>query len=142
MPTPPACRMRALPGAAHPLRPSAGSVDAPGPAPEVNLEPLARQSGRVTFGCLNNLAKISEEVLAVWSRVLTAVPGSRLLLRSGAGRSAEERDLAASSPPAASLRSGWNLPNRTATRFAYLELYRRRGHRSGSVSVQRRDDHL
>lgn len=38
----------------------------------------ARASGRVTFGCFNNLSKVNDRVLAVWSRVLDAVPGSRL----------------------------------------------------------------
>jgi predicted O-linked N-acetylglucosamine transferase (SPINDLY family) len=37
--------------------------------------------GPVTFGCLNNPAKVSDRVLDLWARVLAAVPGSRLLLR-------------------------------------------------------------
>ncbi len=36
----------------------------------------------VTFGCFNNFAKVTDETLAVWGRVLAAVPGSRLLLKS------------------------------------------------------------
>ena len=63
----------------------------PGPAPAVSSELPAGQSGRVTFGCLNNPAKVSDEVLAVWSRVLATVPGSRLLLRTSTGRDGEER---------------------------------------------------
>ena len=102
--------------------PECGFCYAPGPAPEVRPEPPARQSGQVTFGCLNNPAKVSDEVLAVWSRVLAAVPGSRLLLRTGAGRSAEERirDLLTACGIAPE-RLGF--AGRTATRFAYLELY-------------------
>ena len=102
--------------------PECGFCYAPGPAPEVRPEPPARQSGQVTFGCLNNPAKVSDEVLAVWSRGLAAVPGSRLLLRTGAGRSAEERirdRLTACG--IAPERLGFAGP--TATRFAYLELY-------------------
>jgi protein O-GlcNAc transferase len=102
--------------------PECGFCYAPGPAPEVNPEPPARQSGRVTFGCLNNPAKVSDDVLAVWSRVLAVVPGSRLLIRAGAGRSAEERTrglLTACGIAAERL----EFAGRTATRFAYLELY-------------------
>ena len=48
--------------------PECGFCYAPGPAPEVRPEPPAQQSGQITFGCLNNPAKVSDEVLAVWSR--------------------------------------------------------------------------
>jgi predicted O-linked N-acetylglucosamine transferase (SPINDLY family) len=41
-------------------------------------------SGRVTFGCLNNLAKLNEKVLALWGEVLRAVPDARLLVQSAA----------------------------------------------------------
>src|SRR5262249_5627620 len=51
-------------------------------------------NGFVTFGSLNNPAKLTEEVAAVWARVLHAVPGSKLLLLTGrlseARRRAEE----------------------------------------------------
>jgi protein O-GlcNAc transferase len=102
--------------------PECGFCYAPGLAPEVNPEPPARQSGQVTFGCLNNPAKVSDEVLAVWSRVLAAVPGSRLLLRTGAGRSAEERirDLLTACGIAPERLC---FADQTATRCAYLELY-------------------
>ena len=42
----------------------------------------ALAAGRVTFGSFNNLSKINDKVVAVWSRVLQGVPGSRLLLKS------------------------------------------------------------
>ncbi len=102
--------------------PECGFCYAPGPAPEVRPEPPARRSGQITFGCLNNPAKVSDEVLAVWSHALAAVPGSRLLLRTGAGRSAEERirDLLTASGIAPERLGFAGL---TATQFAYLELY-------------------
>ena len=36
----------------------------------------------ITFGCFNSRAKLNAEVLAVWARVLHAVPRSRLFLKS------------------------------------------------------------
>ncbi len=44
----------------------------------------AESQGHVTFGCLNNLSKINEQVLALWAEVLRAVPDSRLLLQAAA----------------------------------------------------------
>jgi predicted O-linked N-acetylglucosamine transferase (SPINDLY family) len=51
--------------------------------PEVNDLP-ARNSGHVTFGCLNTLAKLNDGVLALWARILAAVPGARLVLQAAA----------------------------------------------------------
>ena len=49
------------------------------------VRPLPAVSrGLVTFGCLNNLSKINDRVLALWGAVLRAVPGSRLLLQTAA----------------------------------------------------------
>jgi len=53
----------------------------PRDAPEVGYLPAIAQ-GHVTFGSFNNLAKLSAEVRALWARLLLAVPGSRLLLKS------------------------------------------------------------
>jgi predicted O-linked N-acetylglucosamine transferase (SPINDLY family) len=50
---------------------------APMPAPP----PLLRRGG-VTFGSMNNLAKVSPATCALWARILHAVPGSRLFMTS------------------------------------------------------------
>jgi len=54
---------------------------APPDAPEVAPLP-AEASGAVTFGCFNNLAKITPRTIATWARVLQRVPGARLLLKT------------------------------------------------------------
>jgi predicted O-linked N-acetylglucosamine transferase (SPINDLY family) len=53
----------------------------PANAPEVASLPADRH-GVVTFGCFNNLPKVSAEVIEVWSEILHAVPGSRMVLKS------------------------------------------------------------
>ena len=54
------------------------------PTPPVTGVP-ALQAGQVTFGCLNNFCKVTVPTLTAWSRLLQAVPGSRLLLHARAG---------------------------------------------------------
>lgn len=49
-------------------------------SPEVNPPPFER-NGYITFGCLNNPCKINKYAIAWWSRILAAVPKSKLLLR-------------------------------------------------------------
>ncbi len=51
----------------------------PGAAPEPADRP---PDVPLTFGSLNNLVKLTPEVIALWSRILQAVPGSRLLLKT------------------------------------------------------------
>ncbi|MGF7212262.1 putative O-linked N-acetylglucosamine transferase (SPINDLY family) [Skermanella aerolata] len=50
-------------------------------APEVTPLPALR-NGWQTFGCFNRLAKLSDETLVLWARVLEAVPESRLVLNT------------------------------------------------------------
>jgi predicted O-linked N-acetylglucosamine transferase (SPINDLY family) len=45
----------------------------------------ARENGWVTFGNLNNFAKVNEPVLELWARVLGQVAASRLVLLSALG---------------------------------------------------------
>lgn len=49
--------------------------------PLLGQDPAALR-GCVTFGTFNNLSKINDRMLEVWARILEAVPGSRLLLKS------------------------------------------------------------
>lgn len=50
-------------------------------APEVAQPPYFEQKV-ITFGSFNSLQKINERVIVLWSRILHAVPNSRLLLKS------------------------------------------------------------
>ncbi len=43
--------------------------------------PPVLENGHVTFGSFNKLAKVGPATIALWSRVLAAVPGSRLLIK-------------------------------------------------------------
>ena len=50
-------------------------------APPVAPLPAAA-AGFVTFGSFNNLAKITPRVMAMWARILNALPSSRLVLKN------------------------------------------------------------
>jgi predicted O-linked N-acetylglucosamine transferase (SPINDLY family) len=60
--------------------PVAWAFSPPADSPEVAPPPSAA-GAPFTFGCFNNLSKVNAATLALWSRVLDAVPGSRLLLK-------------------------------------------------------------
>lgn len=53
----------------------------PAYAPDVAELPALR-NGFVTFGCFNNLAKITPAVIETWATVLRLVPGARLVLKA------------------------------------------------------------
>jgi predicted O-linked N-acetylglucosamine transferase (SPINDLY family) len=46
----------------------------------------ARKNGFVTFGCLNQFAKINRRLLQVWLRILQALPHARLVIQAPPGR--------------------------------------------------------
>jgi protein O-GlcNAc transferase len=47
--------------------------------------PPASKNGYVTFGCLNNFCKVTDQTLNLWARVLQAFPQSHLILLSPPG---------------------------------------------------------
>ncbi len=53
------------------------------PEDDLPVGPLpCQQTGGITFGSFNNIAKISPETLSMWARLLRAVPDARLILKS------------------------------------------------------------
>lgn len=52
----------------------------PAAAPEVSALP-ALANAHITFGCFNNLAKLTDDTLRLWAAVLDRVPNARLTLR-------------------------------------------------------------
>jgi predicted O-linked N-acetylglucosamine transferase (SPINDLY family) len=52
-------------------------ADAPAPRPLPCLD-----NGYITFGSFNNHAKITDQVIVTWSKILDEIPNSRLILRS------------------------------------------------------------
>jgi protein O-GlcNAc transferase len=58
--------------------------EAPTDAPEINSLPAALNNF-ITFGCLNNFCKNSPAALETWSRILAAIPNSRLILHATEG---------------------------------------------------------
>src|SRR5439155_15356436 len=57
--------------------------------PEVGPLP-AQQAGFITFGCLNNFAKVSRTARAAWADILIALPTSRLVIHAHAGGHREQ----------------------------------------------------
>lgn len=58
--------------------------------PEVSPSP-AQANGFITFGCLNNFAKLNERWFSVWARVMNQVRHSRLVLKATALADADVR---------------------------------------------------
>lgn len=92
-----------------------GDEPAVGPLP-------ALANGYVTFGCLNNFCKVSDGVIDLWSRVLTAVGGSQLLLLSKFGTHRDRTRAAFAGKGVDPGRIEFVAPG---TRDAYLQAYHR-----------------
>jgi len=98
------------------FEPPAGAPS-PGPAPRA-------LTGQVTFGAFNNFAKVGDNTLRCWARLLERVPGSRLLLKApglsaGGVRAVVERRLREAGLP----QSRVELLERTLSQQEHLALY-------------------
>ncbi|HEX2861170.1 MAG TPA: tetratricopeptide repeat protein [Lacunisphaera sp.] len=105
--------------------PTAWAYEAPASAPGPGPAPCA-SGGSVTFGCFNNVAKISDATLALWARVLAASPNSRLLLKGrGLGEEAMRQRYLARFAAAGLPVDRVEFLERTAKTEDHLALYRR-----------------
>ncbi len=96
--------------------------------PPLSLEPgplpaLAR--GALTFGCFNKLAKLGEPVLALWSRLLHALPQASLLLKNAPMAIESERARLLARFAAHGIAPGRLLLEGASPREAYLAAYQR-----------------
>lgn len=92
------------------------------PAPQ---ERAAEASG-ITFGCFNTPAKIGDSVLAVWARLLAAVPESRLVLKgAGLGEPARREAYVARLARLGIAAERVELLERTPDTASHLALYHR-----------------
>ena len=95
------------------------SAPQPAPAP-------FEQNGFVTFGSFNHLSKISSTTVKLWSRVLSAVPDSRLVLKALALTDPGTQDVFADQfADAGILRERVDLLPPTVPLSAFLDEYRR-----------------
>ncbi len=86
--------------------------------PPVNPLPAAANSA-ITFGCLNNFCKVTDQSLELWAQVLAALPASRLIVMSPEGaHRARVRDRLGVAPERLEFVS-------FRPRRQYLETYRR-----------------
>ena len=93
----------------------AANTVAPGALP-------AQEAGRVTFGCLNNFCKVSDDTLNLWGQVLSRLPASRLLLLAPAGQHRERVAAVLARHGIDAARIEFALPR---PRLEYLQLYHR-----------------
>ncbi len=93
--------------------PEAAWCWAPDPAAP-NITPLpADSSGQITFGSLNNFAKLTPQALNLWAQILSKVPGSRLKLLAcppGYGERQVRSILEAAGVPAERLQTVGRVP--------------------------------
>jgi len=95
--------------------------DPRGTEPGVNELP-ASTAGHVTFGCLSNFSKTNDDVIALWAKVMNAVPNSRLLILSAPG---SQRDRFLKTIGSAGISADRIEFTPKQPRQKYLELYHR-----------------
>jgi len=81
-------------------------------------------AGRVTFGSFNNIAKVTDRTLDLWARVMSAVPGSHLLLKSPAmAQEVNRRNIEAFMGARGITSDRLNLRPWISSKSSHLEMY-------------------
>ncbi len=96
--------------------------------PDVSVEvnPLpALSNGYLTFGCFNNLTKMNDKVVALWAQVLTAVPDSRLFLKSPQFKVVSIQQSVAERFAVCGIAPGRLMMEGLSSRAEYLKTYQR-----------------
>jgi len=91
----------------------------PAQAPAVAPLP-ALQRGAVTFGCFQNLTKLSDEALGLWLEILNALPGSRVRFQAKQLHVPESRSVFVERLARLGFRADQYALHGLATRSAYL----------------------
>ncbi len=107
--------------------PTAWCYQAPDRAPDPVAPPcLAAPDAPFTFGCFNNLGKISETTLRMWGRILAAVPEARFLFKGrGLGEPAAREHLLAHFAACGLPADRIDMLDRTDSTTDHLALYHR-----------------
>jgi len=97
------------------------------PQPFLEVAPLpAGETGNITFASFNAVHKINRKVIALWSRVLDAVPGSSLLMKAGGLADPETRESIMAGFKQNGIQEGRIIfVERTPGYRAHLEVYHR-----------------
>jgi predicted O-linked N-acetylglucosamine transferase (SPINDLY family) len=77
----------------------------------------------VTFGCFNHLMKMNDTVVAVWARILQAVPNSRLFLKAKQLDDGKTREATIERFAAAGIRADRLILEGRSPRAEYLAAY-------------------
>ena len=92
----------------------------------LSVGPLpARRNGYVTFGCFNNLSKMTDEVVSIRANILHAVPDSKLFLKDKRFEYQSDRDRVLSRFAVHGIFSDRLLLEGSSSREDYLRCYHR-----------------
>lgn len=107
--------------------PTAWCYQAPDQAPEVAPAPcLAAPAAPFTFGCFNNLGKVTDATLRLWARIMAEVPDARMLFKGrGLGETAARDSIAARFAQAGIPVERVDFLDRTDSTAEHLALYHR-----------------